>query len=721
MSEQGPIVLGGRYELQRRLARGGMAEVFLAQDQLLGRPVAVKVLFPEFATDPSFVERFRREAQAAANLSHPNIVGVYDWGREGKTYYIVMEYVEGRSLSEIVRAEGPLPAVQTAEVAKQIAAALGFAHKNDVVHRDMKSGNVIVSTSGQIKVADFGIATAISGNGQTNLTQTGAVMGTATYFSPEQAQGRPLDGRSDLYSLGVVMYEMLTGSPPFSGDSPVSIAYKHVQEQPELISTKRPGVPEALQAITAKLLNKEADLRYNRAEDLQADLDRFLSGWHSLGPEGLSTETSTTPPVQDQEYADTTQVNPIPAQSGGNGAGYTGPPYPSQHFEPYERHDRRIWLWGLLTIGLLVALIALVIVLVNAIGDSSEKNPVQLPSSIPIESSTQGVIVPFVVDLGRDQAVSLLQARGLEVGRLTTEIRTDIPSDRILSQDPEPGTELEPGETVDLVVSVGPEAKQVPIAVGLTQEEAVNRLNNEGFQNIEIRTIKTNDYDLGVVAEQEPESGAYLDPNKFIILRVSDGRISDVIPNLVGRDKDEAISKLTDTGWTVVVEEVDDSEVEAGLVISVTPDVGTDHSLKEVVTVQVSVGPSSITVPSVIGQTAEAAALLLDSDGLFVAPPTDCEVDPDSPSVGRVVSQDPEAGIAVDPESIVTICIGVASEVEPTPTPDPEVEPTPTPEPGPEPTPTPEPGPEPTPTPEPEPEPEPTPTPEPEPTPTPEP
>ena len=705
MSEQGPIILGGRYELQRRLARGGMAEVFLAQDQLLGRPVAVKVLFPEFATDPAFVERFRREAQAAANLSHPNIVGVYDWGREGKTYYIVMEYVEGRSLSEIIRTEGPLPAVQAAEIAKEIASALGFAHKNDVVHRDMKSGNVIVSDSGQIKVADFGIATAISGNGQTNLTQTGAVMGTATYFSPEQAQGKPLDGRSDLYSLGIVMYEMLTGSPPFSGDSPVSIAYKHVQEQPELISARRPGVAEALQAVTAKLLNKEPDQRYSRAEELQSDLEKFLSGWHSLGPEGLS-ETSETMRAVDPLEAAATQVNPVQVNQGQTDPNYPGPPYPPQYFDPYERNDRRIWLWGLLTVGLLVALVALIIILVNAIGDSSKSDPNPVQAGTPVPVASDAVVVPFVVDLGRDQAVALLQARGLEVGRLTTEIRTDIPSDRVLSQDPEPGVEIEPGEAVDLVVSVGPEAKQVPVAIGLTQEEAVNRLQNEGFQNIEIYTIKTNDYDVGVVAEQEPEAGSPLEPNNVVVIRVSDGRISDIIPNIVGRDRSEIDEQLIEKGWTVIIEEVEveNPDDQVDVILSISPEEGTDHSLEDVVTFQVSVGPSTVQVPSVIGQTVAAAATLLDESNLFVDPPTECEVDPDSPSIGRVVSQNPEAGSTVDPESTVSICVGVASEAEPTPdpdaepTPDPDAEPTPEPEP--EPTPTPEPEPEPTPTPE---------------------
>src|SRR6185503_8965591 len=247
-------VFSNRYAIQREVAQGGMAEVYLAHDQLLDRPVALKALFPEYAREPSFVERFRREAQAAANLNHPNIVAIYDWGQQAGTYFIVMEYVEGRSLSEIIRTDGPLHPRRSAEITADVAAALGFAHRNGVVHRDVKPGNIIISPTGQVKVADFGIAQAITGGAeQQNLTQAGAVMGTATYFSPEQAQGKPVDPRSDLYSLGCVLFEMLTSRPPFSGDSPVAIAMQHVQQTAPRPSASGVDVPPALEAIDVQL------------------------------------------------------------------------------------------------------------------------------------------------------------------------------------------------------------------------------------------------------------------------------------------------------------------------------------------------------------------------------------------------------------------------------------------------------------------------------------
>src|SRR5271157_3535463 len=271
-----PRVFSERYELNHLIARGGMAEVYRAQDRLLERPVALKVLFPELSVDRSFVDRFRREARAAANLSHPNIVPVFDWGEDSGTYFIVMEFVDGRPLSSILRTAGPLHPDRAAEITADVAGALSYAHRHGVVHRDVKPGNVLITEEGIIKVTDFGIARAV--NTEESLTQTGAVMGTATYFSPEQAEGLGVDSRSDIYSLGVVLFEMVVGRPPFLGDSPVAVASKHVRDHPPAPRELNPQIPPTFEAIILKAMAKDPDHRYATAEDLRADLLRFSEG-----------------------------------------------------------------------------------------------------------------------------------------------------------------------------------------------------------------------------------------------------------------------------------------------------------------------------------------------------------------------------------------------------------------------------------------------------------
>jgi len=305
-----PRTFSGRYEVTHLIARGGMAQVYRALDTRLGRHVALKVLFPELSIDRAFVERFRREAQAAANLSHPNIVAVYDWGEDEGSHFIAMELVTGTSLATALRAERTLPATRAATIAAEVASALAYAHRHGVVHRDIKPGNVLLTDEGQVKVTDFGIAQAVST--EEGLTMAGSVMGTAAYFSPEQAEGVVVDGRSDLYSLGVVLFEMLAGRTPFVGDSPVAVASMHVRNAPPMLRDLSPAVPEALERITMHALEKAPADRYQSAEDLRADLLRFTEGQPVLATAAASAAAVLSTSVMGATATSTLPARPRP-------------------------------------------------------------------------------------------------------------------------------------------------------------------------------------------------------------------------------------------------------------------------------------------------------------------------------------------------------------------------------------------------------------------------
>nr|MDQ3878346.1 Stk1 family PASTA domain-containing Ser/Thr kinase [Actinomycetota bacterium] len=305
-------VFGGRYAVLERVGTGGMAEVYKARDELLGREVAVKVLHERFARDRAFVERFKREAQSAANLNHPNIVSLYDYGSDGDTYYIVMEFIDGRSLADVIAQEGPLLPERAAEIASDVAQALQRAHAAGLVHRDIKPSNVMITSSGQTKVTDFGIARALGSDAEQTMTQTGMVIGTAAYLSPEQAQGSPVDERSDVYALGVVLYEMLAGRPPFQGDTPLAVAYKHVRETAEPPSHFNPDVPAALDAVTMKALAKNRDNRYSSAGEMNDDLHRFLSGSRVQATPLMATQTMVQTPATGTQVLRTSEMYETP-------------------------------------------------------------------------------------------------------------------------------------------------------------------------------------------------------------------------------------------------------------------------------------------------------------------------------------------------------------------------------------------------------------------------
>ncbi len=627
MSDPDPTVYNGRYELHRLLGRGGMAEVFLARDQLLDRPVAVKVLFPEFATDPAFVERFRREATAAANLNHPNIVGVYDWGEANGTYFIVMEYVDGRTLSEILRDEGPLHPDRAADVGVDVAAALGFAHRNGVVHRDVKPGNVLVTAAGLVKVADFGIARAITANADENLTQVGTVMGTATYFSPEQARGDTVDPRSDLYSLGCVLYELVVGRPPFTGDSPVAIAYKHVQEAPIPPRQHNPELPTALEAIILKCLAKNPANRYPSAEDLRADLRRYREGNRILA------EPVMAPPVDPGATSVVAATAAVPAATAAASAYYD-----DDDDDDEPKRSSGLFLAGLIV--LLVLLAGMLFLLARALGLGEEDTPAV------VQVEVQNVIGETI-----EEAQRILVGQGLEVA-ITTEANEDQPAGNVFDQDPRRGERVDEGSTVELKVSAGPAPAAVPDVVGFQIEQARQLLMAQGFTVVEEPRV-SEDAAVGEVVDQEPGPGEEAAKGSEVRLFVSSGPAGRPVPNVAGRSVGEASNLLGQAGFTVTQTSEPSDSVEEGLVIRTDPPADTVLPRDSAVTIVVSSGPADVTVTSVVGLSRDNAIDALQSAGFEVA----LEGDDPGCSDLEVVDQDPDGDATAPPGSTVTLVL----------------------------------------------------------------
>ena len=565
-----PTVFNDRYELHRKLARGGMADVYLARDLLLDRPVAVKVLFAEYAKDTTFVERFRREARAAANLNHPNIVAIYDWGQQYGTYFIVMEYVEGRTLSEIIRSEGPLHPNRSAEITADVAAALAFAHRNGVVHRDIKPGNILITSTGQVKVADFGIAQALTAEAtQANLTQVGAVMGTATYFSPEQAQGKPADPRSDLYSLGCVLYEMLTSRPPFNGDSPVAIAYMHVQKDPVAPGEVAAGVPDALEAIDLKLLAKSPSDRYPSAEDLRTDLRRFLEGRPvaALGAAsvgamvGAAAATGTIDATQ--ALAPTAVGGAVPPDGTGTGA-YV----PPDGAPPSKRSG-----------SFLAVLIILLVLLAGLL----------LFLGLQLRQSGDQVTVPNVEELNVVEATARLVADGFEVERID-QPNNEFGRDIVVEQRPPPGSRVEEGSTVTLIVSQGLGEVSVPNVVGRTEQAAISLLENADLIP-DVKREADPTVPNGQVIRQNPAPDTPVERRSAVEIFVSSGPPQAGVPGVAGMSASDATNLLTEAGFRVNQRSESSTTVDPGSVIRTEPSAGTEVDEGSTVTIIVSTGP----------------------------------------------------------------------------------------------------------------------------------
>lgn len=551
MTNQQPTVVGGRYELGELLGRGGMAEVRKGTDTRLGRVVAVKRLRTDLASDSTFQARFRREAQSSASLNHPAIVAVYDTGEEladdGVAQpYIVMEYVAGRTLRDILREGRKILPERALEITSGILSALDYSHRAGIIHRDIKPANVMLTPGGDIKVMDFGIARAVS-DASSTMTQTAAVVGTAQYLSPEQARGETVDSRSDVYSTGCLVYELLTGRPPFVGESPVAVAYQHVREPALPPSTYDTDLPAEIDAIVMKALAKRVEDRYQSAAAMRSDIERYLSGHPVQAP-----VVPVTP-------ADGTQFLPVTTA--------TAVVPPAAYHRAEEEEPRRTGLWILLGL-LLVALVGASAYFLSQMGEDPVKQ----------------VQVPRVIGLQEAAAVSALEAKDL-VAKVTPKADPDVPKGEVISQDPPADGYVDPGTEIAIVVSTGPPSRVVPSVLSLSKADAERALKAEGFQvKVEVRE---DDVAKDEVLDQFPQANTRVTEGSTVTIYVSDG--PENVPQVVGKTEEEAKKLITDAGFEVfVTRSTAETDQPKGTVIEQNPAAGEPQPQGTSVTIVVS-------------------------------------------------------------------------------------------------------------------------------------
>jgi serine/threonine-protein kinase len=597
-------VVDGRYRILRWLGAGGMAEVWCAEDTQLDRKIALKILQPRFAQDNEFVERFRREASSAAGLQHPNVVNVYDRGEFDGTYYIAMEYVEGASLRDLINQGMSVEAA--VGVVRQILAAARFAHANGVIHRDLKPGNVLVDRNGRATVTDFGIAKA----GPSEITQTGSVMGTAQYLSPEQAQGLEVTAASDLYSIGVILYELLTGAVPFAADSAVAVALKQVSEMPRPPSELNPAVSRALDAVVMRALAKDPANRFASADEFEAALDAAERD-PSTAP--FQTAVRGIPPVVPPDAAEAREAD-------------GGPPRPPEQ-APDEERRRRRWRWVIVG-ALLLGLIALAVWALT--------RPAQ-------------VTVPSVIGTNVEAATATLEDEGLEVDVI--ESPSQAKRGKVIEQDPRAGESADEGSTVVLSVSSGPGVARVPGVEGLRVDKATKRLEDAGFRADAVERF-SDKVQSGLAIGTQPKQGTRVEQDSVVTLLISKGSDLVEIPSVLGLDQDDAGAELEAAGFIVNVDTAE-SDQPAGTVIE--QQAGT-LPRGSVVDIMVSTGAAQVTVESVIGDTKQAARATLRAQGLKVSVQKQ-DVDTESDD-GIVLEQSPSGGTQVDARSTVTIVVG---------------------------------------------------------------
>ena len=672
-------VINDRYEIHKRVGRGGMADVFLARDLLLDRQVAIKILFPEFAIDPNFVERFRREAQAAANLSHPNIVNVYDWGKYEGTYFIAMEYVQGRNLAEILKTNKQLTPKQSAEIASEVAAALGFAHEAGLAHRDVKPANVMIGSNGQVKVADFGIARAMNSATESNLTQAGSVMGTASYFSPEQAQGAQPDPRSDLYSLGIVMYEMVAGRPPFTGENPVSIAYKQVHDKPQPLNQIVDDVPRPFEAIIAKLLAKDPKLRYPSALALRDDLRRFRNGEQvqalvaaaarpGTPAGGIARPTApggtqpigTTPIIPEPYSGAQPSAHPaiagaptgvMPQQPGPELGQY--PPGASSEARYYQDSNSRTGWYALAAFIALIALVAGGVLLYQGLTrENDESTALELANYVnqPLERVTgalDALNLPYIV---------------------IPEENPQFAPQFVHRTVPEAGTIVPEGRVIELYFNPTDALVAVPNVEGRTLEQAAAILGTAGFSFREERELS--DVAEGLVIRTDPAADTRVEQDRVIVVWVSGGPEQVSIPaTVIGDEVEVARAFLESDAYGLVVTTVErvDDVIPAGIVIDTNPPPNTLIQRGATIELVVSSGPGQVRVPPLVGLAEGQARNSLDEQGLAVEV-TYQELAPGAAEDGTVLEQSIPPSQEVDRGTTISIVVGQARIAETTTT-----------------------------------------------------
>ncbi|MCW2701644.1 MAG: pknB [Blastococcus sp.] len=571
-----PQVLGDRYEIGGVLGRGGMAEVHRGRDLRLGREVAVKVLRHDLARDPSFQVRFRREAQASASLNHPAIVAVYDTGEDrtatGATPYIVMEYVEGETLRDVIRREGQLSTERAMSLSADVCGALDFSHRNGIVHRDVKPGNVMITPEGAVKVMDFGIARAVSDSAAT-MTSTAAVIGTAQYLSPEQARGEGVDARSDVYSVGCMLFELVTGAPPFTGDSPVAVAYQHVREDPRLPSSINPRVPPELDAIVLKAMSKNPANRYQSAAEMRNDLLRALAG----------QRVEATPVMGDAEK--TTILTAPPG-----GYGYDDD---WDDDEDARRRKRRI----------IAIVAALAVLLIGGIAAAV------LLNRDPATVAVQQVAVPGLLNQDRATAESALAAAGLKVGQVSQAASAADQVGKVIATDPAGGVKVDEGTAVNLTIGTGPDAVTVPNVVGLLEDEAKANLENAGFTgSVSTRQVSSLQEE-GRVVSVTPDQGQQAPPNQAIVLSISTGTLD--LPDVQGKTETEARSILVDAGFSesqIVTQSVERDDIAPGTVVQTDPGANSAVGAGQEITLLVAVPVPPEPLPTTPAPTSTSTA-----------------------------------------------------------------------------------------------------------------